>query len=45
MLDGIKAQGYHYSTIGSLTVSIYDMTIPQVKYEHGCQEREDGRQD
>lgn len=33
MLDGIKAQGYHYSTIGSLTVSIYDMTIPQVKYD------------
>ncbi|MCD8189556.1 MAG: DNA-directed RNA polymerase subunit beta' [Clostridiales bacterium] len=32
MLDGIKAQGYHYSTIGSLTVSIYDMTIPQAKY-------------
>ncbi len=33
MLDGIKAQGYHYSTIGSLTVSIYDMSIPQSKYE------------
>ena len=33
MLDGIKAQGYHYSTIGSLTVSIYDMTIPQIKYD------------
>ncbi|MCQ2441536.1 MAG: DNA-directed RNA polymerase subunit beta' [Oscillospiraceae bacterium] len=32
MLDGIKAQGYHYSTIGSLTVSIYDMSIPQSKY-------------
>ena len=31
MLDGIKAQGYHYSTIGSLTVSIYDMTIPRSK--------------
>ncbi len=33
MLDGIKAQGYHYSTIGSLTVSIYDMTIPKAKAE------------
>ncbi|MCD8161357.1 MAG: DNA-directed RNA polymerase subunit beta' [Clostridiales bacterium] len=33
VLDGIKAQGYHYSTVGSLTVSIYDMTIPQSKYE------------
>ncbi|MCD8384095.1 MAG: DNA-directed RNA polymerase subunit beta' [Clostridiales bacterium] len=33
MLDDIKAQGYHYSTVGSLTVSIYDMTIPPVKYQ------------
>ncbi|MCD8341225.1 MAG: DNA-directed RNA polymerase subunit beta' [Clostridiales bacterium] len=33
VLDGIKAQGYHYSTVGSLTVSIYDMTIPDSKYE------------
>ena len=33
MLDDIKAQGYHYSTVGSLTVSIYDMTIPPVKYD------------
>ncbi|MCD8143379.1 MAG: DNA-directed RNA polymerase subunit beta', partial [Clostridiales bacterium] len=33
VLDGIKAQGYHYSTVGSLTVSIYDMTIPESKYE------------
>ena len=33
MLDDIKAQGYHYSTVGSLTVSIYDMTIPPAKYE------------
>ncbi len=31
MLDTIKARGYHYSTIGSLTVSIYDMTIPPEK--------------
>ncbi len=33
MLDTIKARGYHYSTIGSLTVSIYDMTIPPEKKE------------
>ena len=33
VLDAIKAQGYHYSTVGSLTVSIYDMTVPQKKYE------------
>ena len=33
MLDDIKAQGYHYSTVGSLTVSIYDMTIPPAKYD------------
>lgn len=32
MLDIIKARGYHYSTLGSLTVSIYDMTVPQKKY-------------
>ena len=32
VLDIIKARGYHYSTLGSLTVSIYDMTIPQKKY-------------
>ena len=33
VLDAIKAQGYHYSTLASLTVSIYDMTIPPKKYE------------
>ena len=32
VLDTIKARGYHYSTLGSLTVSIYDMTVPQQKY-------------
>ena len=32
VLDIIKARGYHYSTLGSLTVSIYDMTVPQRKY-------------
>ena len=33
VLDVIKAQGYHYSTLASLTVSIYDMSIPPKKYE------------
>ena len=33
VLDAIKAQGYHYSTLASLTVSIYDMTIPPKKYD------------
>ena len=32
VLDTIKARGYHYSTQGSLTVSIYDMTVPDKKY-------------
>ncbi len=33
VLDVIKAKGYKYSTRGSLTVSIYDMTVPEKKYE------------
>ena len=33
VLDAIKDLGYHYSTIGSLTVAIADMTVPQKKYE------------
>ncbi|MBR1781371.1 MAG: DNA-directed RNA polymerase subunit beta', partial [Oscillospiraceae bacterium] len=33
VLDVIKAQGYHYSTLASLTVSIYDMSIPPKKYD------------
>ncbi len=33
VLDIIKTRGYHYSTRGSLTVSIYDMTVPDEKYE------------
>ena len=32
VLDTIKAKGYKFSTRGSLTVSIYDMTIPEKKY-------------
>ena len=31
VLDVIKARGYHYSTQGALTVSIYDMTVPPAK--------------
>ena len=33
MLDAIKDLGYHYSTVGSLTVAIADMTVPSKKYE------------
>ena len=31
VLDAIKAQGYHYSTKGALTVSVVDATIPPAK--------------
>ena len=31
VLDKIKAQGYKYSTIGALTTSVFDMTIPPEK--------------
>ena len=33
VLDAIKDLGYHYSTTGSLTVAIADMTVPSKKYE------------
>ena len=33
VLDDIKDLGYHYSTRGSLTVAIADMTVPPKKYE------------
>ncbi len=33
MLDAIKDLGYHYSTVGSLTVAIADMTVPAKKHE------------
>ena len=33
VLDAIKDLGYHYSTIGSLTVAIADMTVPPKKYD------------
>ena len=31
VLDAIKSQGYHYSTIGALTVAVGDATIPELK--------------
>ena len=33
VLDDIKDLGYHYSTRGSLTVAIADMTVPAAKYD------------
>ncbi len=33
VLDAIKDLGYHYSTLGSLTVAIADMTVPPKKYD------------
>lgn len=33
MLDMIKAQGFKFSTRGSITVSCSDMTVPPKKYE------------
>ena len=31
VLDNLKAQGFKYSTKGSITISVYDMTIPPEK--------------
>ena len=33
VLDKIKATGYHYSTIGSITVAVIDAVIPPAKKE------------
>ena len=33
MLDNIKATGYHYSSIGAVTVAASDMIVPKRKYE------------
>ena len=33
VLDKIKAQGFHYSTIGAVTVSVSDVLVPKAKYE------------
>ena len=32
MLDNIKALGYHYSSIGAITVAASDMVVPEAKY-------------
>ena len=34
VLDDIKAQGYKYSTLGALTISVADMEIPPEKAEY-----------
>ena len=34
MLDAIKAMGFKYSTLGSISISVYDMMIPPKKYEY-----------
>ncbi|MEE1353866.1 MAG: DNA-directed RNA polymerase subunit beta' [Acutalibacteraceae bacterium] len=33
MLDGIKSQGYKYSTLSGITISVSDSKIPQSKYD------------
>jgi len=33
VLDVIKAKGYKFSTLGALTVSISDMTVPEAKWD------------
>ena len=32
MLDKLKDQGFHYSTVAGITVSVYDIQVPQNKY-------------
>ncbi|WP_428864371.1 DNA-directed RNA polymerase subunit beta' [Clostridium sediminicola] len=32
MLDKIKARGYHFSSIGAITISVSDMTVPEAKH-------------
>ncbi|MGI6665228.1 MAG: DNA-directed RNA polymerase subunit beta' [Christensenellaceae bacterium] len=34
ILDNIKAQGFHYSTVGAITVSVSDIEIPPEKKEY-----------
>lgn len=31
MLDRIKSLGYHYSTLGGISIGIFDMVVPEVK--------------
>ena len=33
MLDNIKALGYHYSSIGAVTVATSDIVVPAAKYD------------
>ena len=33
MLDNLKDQGFYYSTIAGTTVSVYDIQVPNAKYE------------
>ena len=33
MLDNIKSLGYHYSSIGAITVAASDMVVPEIKYD------------
>ncbi|MEE0967592.1 MAG: DNA-directed RNA polymerase subunit beta' [Bacilli bacterium] len=33
MLDKLKDQGFYYSTIAGITVSVYDIQVPQSKYQ------------
>ena len=33
MLDNIKALGYHYSSIGAVTVATSDIVVPDAKYD------------
>ena len=33
MLDKLKDQGFYYSTIAGTTASVYDIQVPQAKYE------------
>lgn len=33
MLDKLKDQGFKYSTIAGITVSAYDIQVPQAKFE------------
>ena len=31
MLDDIKTLGFHYSTVGGISIGIFDMTVPEEK--------------
>ena len=33
VLDAMKAQGFKYSTLGAITISVYDMSVPPEKKE------------